>query len=95
MITISVAGALRESESSNNSCKSEDCIDDNEVDIEDIVEGTLVEVGSVGLLQLLLSGMKHKGNRDNEEDESAADASCIGYENLGFLEEEYDYDNWD
>lgn len=38
--------------------------------------------------------MVDKGHRNQEEDESATDATGVGNENLRFLEEEYNHNHW-
>jgi hypothetical protein len=59
-----------------------------------VLELALVEILSIGLLQVLLSCVPDKGQRDEEEDEGATDASCVGDEFLRVLHEDYNYDYW-
>ena len=59
-----------------------------------MLELALVEILSIGLLQVLLSCVPDKGQRDEEEDEGATDASCVGDEFLRVLLEDYNYDYW-
>ena len=59
-----------------------------------MLELALVEILSIGLLQVLLSCVPDKGQRDEEEDEGATDASSVGDEFLRVLLEDYNYDYW-
>ena len=59
-----------------------------------MLELALVEILSIGLLQVLLSCVPDKSQGDEEEDEGATDASCVGDEFLRVLLEDYNYDYW-
>jgi hypothetical protein len=59
-----------------------------------VLELALVEVLSIGLLQILFPCMPDEGQRDKEEDEGATDASSVCDELLRVLLEDYNYDDW-
>jgi hypothetical protein len=59
-----------------------------------VLELALVEILSIGLLQVLLPCMPDQGYRNEEENEGATDPSCVGDELLRVLHEDYNYDYW-
>ena len=59
-----------------------------------MLELALVEILTICCLQILFPRMPDQGERNEEEDESATDASCVGYELLRILLEDYNNDDW-
>ena len=59
-----------------------------------MLELALIEVLSICLLQVFLPCVPDQGQRNEEEDESATDASSVCDELLRVLLEDYNYDYW-
>lgn len=59
-----------------------------------MLELALVEILSIGFLQVLLPCVPDQGEGNEEEDEGATDASCVGDELLRVLLEDYNDDHW-
>jgi hypothetical protein len=86
------SGVLVDNESCDDCCQGDQGIGKDHINIEWLVERTLVKIGSVGLLELPFSRMEGEGRWDDKKYEGPANTSSVGYENLGLLEEDdYDY----
>ena len=85
------ATSVRDYETDDDRHEGEYAVCEHQIHEERSLEWALVEVFTVGFLQLLLPCVVHEGARDQEEDECTAYASSVGDEYLRLLEKEDDY----
>ena len=78
----------------DDTCECDDWVYTDCVKKEVALEGALIEVGSISLLDVFSSGMTYESHRDYQQDEGAANASSISDEKLRVLIEYRCDDHW-
>ena len=90
-----MAASSTEHETSDHEGECDGSVGANQNHEDGVLEGTCVEVYSVGFLQLSLPREVDEREWEEEEDEGAADASGVGEEGLGVFVEADDEDDGD